>query len=387
MAPVFEPAMHHGFSQGIPYQHQPSYMGDQYHNTSYMGTLLPSWTVLTIDLQKQRPISHPTLDVTRPGHQVHGPVETIHQNMISPDAMNQGQRNMGFVSNVGAQTNMPQIDRRYSTSRGLSQDMGAMPQFGQPQQMAPIQSAFVPMSGGFSQEQNYGPQLIDDNAMGGQMPINFLVRRHTMPGPPMWPEDYPVFLPNINEFNGDEFNPVQVPIRRMHRDSAPAPMTLPQIPMVGMMPTNQLVPRNSISYDGPVSIANPLGPVTRAPGPMHATCPPSVSLQPPPFSYVLGVQSYPEMAMDLANLRRAMQMNTDHLKDFIDILVQRSPDETEALKQGFRSLTGTELSVPICNMLSSERQSVKYAFTGLALGPASFDVYLLDTVLSIIYHD
>ena len=108
-----------------------------------------------------------------------------------------------------------------------------------------------------------------------------------------------------------------------------------------------------------------------------------------PYSYVSGYQPggpvYPLMGNDLAVLRTLLTSNirSTDMKPFIDVLARRSPFEIEALTNNFRTMTGgMELSLAVSTMLdaTSQKQSVKYAFTGLVLGPVLFDLWLLQQV-------
>lgn len=109
-----------------------------------------------------------------------------------------------------------------------------------------------------------------------------------------------------------------------------------------------------------------------------------------PYCYESGYRPggpvYPLMGNDLGVLRNLLTagIKTTDMKPYIDILAQRSPYEIEALRYNFRAMTGgMELSLAINTVLdaTSQKQSVKYAFTGLVLGPALFDLWLLQQVL------
>ena len=109
-----------------------------------------------------------------------------------------------------------------------------------------------------------------------------------------------------------------------------------------------------------------------------------------PYSYATGyIQGgplYPHMGHDLNVLRTLLSGNvkTTDMKPFINILAARSPYEIEALRNNFRAITGgVDLGLAVSTVLdaTSQKQSVKYAFTGLVLGPALFDLWLLQQVL------
>ena len=90
---------------------------------------------------------------------------------------------------------------------------------------------------------------------------------------------------------------------------------------------------------------------------------------------------YPNINRDLQTLSTLSEMrSTKSILPLVDILVQRTPTEMEALRRHFRTMNGdTDLSVAIKTLLnaSNERDSVKYALMGLVLGPVGYDLWLI----------
>jgi len=105
-----------------------------------------------------------------------------------------------------------------------------------------------------------------------------------------------------------------------------------------------------------------------------------------PFSYEIDPSPmagmYPTIHDDLKVLSTITQMqDTTKIKPLLAILIQRSPTEIDTLRKRFRTMNGgTDLETAFSYVIRNERQSVKYAIMGLALGPVLFDLWLVQTI-------
>jgi hypothetical protein len=100
-----------------------------------------------------------------------------------------------------------------------------------------------------------------------------------------------------------------------------------------------------------------------------------------PYSYLTYYRPgarYPSIANDLQILVNPKNSN---LKQIIDVLVQRSPYELDALRYEFRVMTGGQDLQLVLNSLTKEDDCIKSVVAGLTLGPVAFDLWLLDGVL------
>jgi len=104
-----------------------------------------------------------------------------------------------------------------------------------------------------------------------------------------------------------------------------------------------------------------------------------------PYSYATDHPTmagiYPNINQDLRVLSTITHIQSiERILPLVDILVQRSPTEIEALRRHFRSMNGgTDLSVAFKHLLnaSNARLSVQYAIMGLVLGPVLYDLWLI----------
>jgi hypothetical protein len=68
-------------------------------------------------------------------------------------------------------------------------------------------------------------------------------------------------------------------------------------------------------------------------------------------------------------------------KALIDILVLRSVYENDALRHNFLDRCGADLGSLMSLTFSQAEAPVKFALIGLAMGPALFDLWLINNVL------
>jgi len=155
-----------------------------------------------------------------------------------------------------------------------------------------------------------------------------------------------------------------------HRASAP----LPYIPMVDLPPNVVHTP------------AAHRGMATAPPQPTQIP----IALNQRPYGYFTGFQPgapvYETIGNDVQLLLTAIpsqQVKDVNTKPMIGILVQRTPYELDALRYAFRETSGQDLGNVFYKMLvtSNVKDSIRFAFMGLVLGPCLFDLWLLQSVL------
>jgi hypothetical protein len=198
------------------------------------------------------------------------------------------------------------------------------------------------------------PPLYDDFDLGGQAILPAREFRY----PRAWPPGRPLH-PSVFDYDDsdDEIDLGALPMPLVRRATIPGPMIAPP-PFLGPLVHHTGAVVDSYQFQRPYSYAS---------------------------GYQPGGPVYPFMGQDLAVLRTLLtgDVKAVDMKPYIDILAQRSPYEIEALRYNFQTMTGgIELSLAINTVLdaNSQRQSVKYAFTGLVRGPVLFDLWLLQQV-------
>jgi hypothetical protein len=201
--------------------------------------------------------------------------------------------------------------------------------------------------------QNVGPQFQHNVGIGmpGFTPAHdFRFQRGLPPNPQFHPAMHD-FDDDFDDFD-DEYDLIPPPFPMMRRP------TIGHMPVMGPIvhPTGAVM--DSYQFQRPYSYAT---------------------------GYIPGGPLYPQMGNDLNILRTLLSGNIKaiDMKPYINILAARSPYEIEALRHNFRTITGgIDLGLAISTVLdaTSQKQSVKYAFTGLVLGPALFDLWLLQQV-------
>lgn len=138
-----------------------------------------------------------------------------------------------------------------------------------------------------------------------------------------------------------------------------------------------------------IRAGNPFGMVPAVPGPQmlpnaaYNPVDPELEL---PYSYTYTqslIANYPDMATDLAILATVLQRIDGDLREYMTVLIDRSPVEVDALRREFRNMSrGTDLHMAFKNMLEarSETKSGQTAFMGLVLGPVLYDLWILQGV-------
>ena len=338
-------------------------------HASLMGKFVFSH-MLMIDPLKQRRISHPNLAVARPGRAAQAPIDAVHQNMEPQQSFQNatpGFRGMS-VSGVPA-TMTQQMPQQLPHTQPIPQQMPRMPQQMQqymPQMMAQVPP--VPMAAPLPHDDlAHLTRQLQGIDLG--MPMSF-PRRQSEPLP-RHPRMGSLFdsrdlLDELDELEEGRFWPPE--FRRDHRFSAPTLMA-PTL----MAPTPY--------YQQPRSVAPVVGQQM-----MPQALNPQMMLNPArPFSYATDQSPmagmYPTINQDLQILSSVRQMRSmERIQQIIDVLVPRTPSEIEALRRHFRPMnSGMDMGVAFKSLLnaSSEKPSVQYAFMGLVLGPALYDLWLM----------
>ena len=106
-----------------------------------------------------------------------------------------------------------------------------------------------------------------------------------------------------------------------------------------------------------------------------------------PYSYVNVAALYPSIRTHVEALTTIIHNPEADMSPLVDILTKRTPEEMEALRLEFFRTTHTQLYVAISNWIeiNEQRNSVKYALMGLVLGPALFDLWLLQNNVYILF--
>lgn len=329
------------------------------------------------DPQKQRRISHPNLAVSRHGYGTQTTIDAVHQNMQQQSNMPIQQQffqnpmptgNRGSVS-AAAMPQATMMPHQMAPQQVIPQQM--------PQQM-PSQIPTVPMAAPLPYGDDLSPltrqlQGMDLGALAGHVAP---LRRQSFHEP--FPRGHPgmgpllnrELLEHIDEFDDDDEALFAAQFQRGHRASAPA--LLPPVPFYQPV------------HRGSMAVAPIVNPNVYTNGQMMVN--PNVTMSPlRPYSYATDQSPmagmYPHINQDLQILSTVGQMrSTERILPIVDILVQRTPTEIEALRRHFRNVNGgTDLSVAFKRLLnvSNERSSVQFAFMGLVLGPALYDSWLI----------
>jgi hypothetical protein len=94
---------------------------------------------------------------------------------------------------------------------------------------------------------------------------------------------------------------------------------------------------------------------------------------------------YPHLLQDVNRLAIALQSGIElkyrDTQTLIDILVQRSVYENDALRHHYRDWCKADLGMLMSQTFSQAETHVKVALIGLAIGPALFDLWLINNVL------
>jgi hypothetical protein len=343
---------------------------------AFTGIVVPLH-MLMIDPQKQRRISHPNLAVSRHGYGTQTTIDAVHQNMQQQSNMPIQQQffqnpmptgNRGSVS-AAAMPQATMMPHQMAPQQVIPQQM--------PQQM-PSQIPTVPMAAPLPYGDDLSPlarqfQGMDLGALAGHVAP---LRRQSFHEP--FPRGHPgmgpllnrELLEHIDEFDDDDEALFAAQFQRGHRASAPA--LLPPVPFYQPV------------HRGSMAVAPMVNPNVYTNGQMMVN--PNVTMSPlRPYSYATDQSPmagmYPHINQDLQILSTVGQMrSTERILPIVDILVQRTPTEIEALRRLFRNVNGgTDLSVAFKRLLnvSNERSSVQFAFMGLVLGPALYDSWLI----------
>jgi annexin A7/11 len=276
---------------------------------------------------KERQLSHPFGGVI-PGHL--GSVAEVHNNIASPPVhtnpmYQNAPLNMGTPANFAA--------------RGVTFDAGANAVI-QPQHLQPLANTNALTM--FDPRRQVMAPFIQPNM---QPPIGTPAggfRRQSFSTPIVYQPPNPTFggLSPLGEFD-DEYVAIPAPLARTHRSSAPM--------MMGA-PAQYFFLR--------------------------------------PYSYPAGPIPYPHVRVHVEALIAGMHNPEADMSTYIDILTKRTPEEMEALRLEFFRTTQTQLYVVFNNLLDAneERESVKYAFMGLVLGPTLFDLWLLQDSVHVLFH-
>jgi len=389
-----------------------------------MGNLASFSAILMLDPSKRRPISHPYASpVTRISNTVNHTIQEIQRdftqttpasasypatNQYAPPSDFPGHGDVGVRFGAAGHVNAMMQPSRVGFPQ-LENTILVTPQV--------LPTPIVPVSHG-------GPHMYQQPAIPQQQ-IIIPERQVIIPQQELVIPQQQLVIPGAHPYIEDNYLLTQptIPRRGTFTDSALLPLLEPPIEVAYFLPNNRDINQkngyvrpvayqrarrgfasnistyypvlgvtsNPVSLRGESIVQNPISnPTSRfaarvsfatQPASMFPSgvCSPSYALP-----YQQGMPIYPSMKADLARLRTACNMNRDNLRDVLPVLVAKAPAETEALTYHFKATYGIDLCRCVSAMVSQEKASVQYALIGLSLGPARFDLFLLDKVISTI---